>query len=180
MKKTLKKALSIILAIISIFSCMSIITLAVDENTEEHTHTWDVYSQRESTCVMEGKIVYICAECGSTKEERFSKADHDFEENWTYDYSPCMVLSGSGSFARAIKSRHCKNCDERTDITEVPTILHINETDDHYCDACGGDLTGSCLCACHRNDSFGRFWRILIFFQKIFGQNKVCACGMKH
>ena len=34
-----------------------------------------------------------------------------------------------------------------------------------------------CDCKCHTGNFF---FKIVLFFQKLFGQNKVCACGMKH
>ena len=38
-------------------------------------------------------------------------------------------------------------------------------------------IYNDCDCKCHTG-SF--FFKIILFFQKLFGQNKVCACGMKH
>ena len=37
-----------------------------------------------------------------------------------------------------------------------------------------------CSCNCHKGGIAGFFFKILNFFQKIFGMNKVCACGVKH
>lgn len=38
----------------------------------------------------------------------------------------------------------------------------------------------NCTCDCHKGGIKGFFFKILNFFQKLFGQNKVCACGVKH
>ena len=34
-----------------------------------------------------------------------------------------------------------------------------------------------CECKCHTGNFF---FKIILFFQKLFGQNKVCVCGAKH
>ena len=38
----------------------------------------------------------------------------------------------------------------------------------------------NCSCNCHKGGISGFFFKILNFFQKLFGKNKVCACGVKH
>lgn len=38
----------------------------------------------------------------------------------------------------------------------------------------------NCTCDCHKGGIKGFLFKILNFFQKLFGQNKVCACGVKH
>ena len=37
-----------------------------------------------------------------------------------------------------------------------------------------------CSCNCHAGGIKAFFFKIINFFQKLFGQNKVCACGAKH
>ena len=37
-----------------------------------------------------------------------------------------------------------------------------------------------CPCKCHQGGIAGFFYKIVLFFQKLFGMNKVCACGVKH
>ncbi len=38
-----------------------------------------------------------------------------------------------------------------------------------------------CPCKCHKGGIAGFFYKIVLFFQKLFGQNKICAqCGAKH
>lgn len=38
----------------------------------------------------------------------------------------------------------------------------------------------NCTCDCHKGGIKGFLFKILNFFQKLFGQNKVCTCGVKH
>lgn len=38
----------------------------------------------------------------------------------------------------------------------------------------------NCSCNCHAGGITNFFWKIINFFQKLFGKNKVCECGVKH
>ena len=38
----------------------------------------------------------------------------------------------------------------------------------------------SCSCNCHKGGIAGFFFKIINFFQKLFGKNKICVCGTKH
>lgn len=42
------------------------------------------------------------------------------------------------------------------------------------------DSTDNCSCNCHAGGIKAFFFKLLNFFQKLFGMNKVCACGVKH
>lgn len=48
---------------------------------------------------------------------------------------------------------------------------------DAYCDWCAKDL---CDCNCHEGGIVGFFWRIGNFFNRLFGLNEVCDCGVYH
>lgn len=38
----------------------------------------------------------------------------------------------------------------------------------------------NCSCKCHKNGFMGFIWKILCFFYRIFGMNKICSCGVAH
>ena len=42
------------------------------------------------------------------------------------------------------------------------------------------DPTDNCSCNCHAGGVKTFFFKLINFFQKLFGKNKVCACGIKH
>lgn len=42
------------------------------------------------------------------------------------------------------------------------------------------DPSEDCSCNCHKGGFMGFIWKILRFFHKLFGTNKVCACGTAH
>lgn len=48
------------------------------------------------------------------------------------------------------------------------------------CKDCGYDRSEECSCNCHEDGIYNVFFKILNFFQKLFGINKVCSCGAKH
>lgn len=42
------------------------------------------------------------------------------------------------------------------------------------------DSTDDCSCNCHKGGIAGFFFKIILFFQKIFRTNKTCSCGVNH
>ncbi len=77
----------------------------------------------------------------------------------------------------------CAVCDE---ILVAPTVIektaHADDNNDGYCDNCSfivnQDLIEkNCNCDCHGNNFMFRF---ILFFQRLFGLNKYCACGVAH
>ena len=52
--------------------------------------------------------------------------------------------------------------------------------DGSVCTACGYDASEDCGCKCHQGGIAGFFFKIVLFFQKLFGNNLVCVCGKKH
>ncbi len=57
---------------------------------------------------------------------------------------------------------------------------HSDNNQDGICDICDFDKKVGCTCKCHRTGIARFFWAIGNFFQKLFGKNKVCACGVAH
>ena len=64
---------------------------------------------------------------------------------------------------------------------ETPECEHsYTDGNDATCDLCDADRTQDCDCKCHKGGIEGFFFKFFLFFQKIFGMNKVCGCGMNH
>ncbi|MFI3141011.1 MAG: NPCBM/NEW2 domain-containing protein [Clostridia bacterium] len=57
---------------------------------------------------------------------------------------------------------------------------HTDSNKDGLCDDCGTSLTENCSCICHKGGISEFFYKIALFFWKIFGINKTCACGIYH
>ncbi len=66
---------------------------------------------------------------------------------------------------------------------EIPVSSHIDENPyDGYCDFCGAETEAqeNCSCNCHKGGIAGFFFKIILFFQRIFRTNKTCDCGVAH
>ena len=61
---------------------------------------------------------------------------------------------------------------------------HKDDNSDYKCDyGCGYTFENpaeSCSCNCHKGGLAGLFFKIINFFQKLLGKNKVCVCGAAH
>lgn len=52
--------------------------------------------------------------------------------------------------------------------------------DGSKCTNCDYDKADECGCNCHKGGISGFFFKIILFFQKIFKTNKTCSCGVAH
>ena len=59
---------------------------------------------------------------------------------------------------------------------------HYDEDGDGYCDADNEllDPTVECECNCHKDGITNFFFKLILFFQRLFGSNKECSCGVIH
>lgn len=71
----------------------------------------------------------------------------------------------------------------------VNKTSHIDNNGDKKCDYGCGYVFGTsapdtpdndCSCNCHKGGLAGLFFKIINFFQKLLGKNKICACGAAH
>lgn len=64
----------------------------------------------------------------------------------------------------------------------LPATGHTDTNSDGYCESCGTNINpqANCTCSCHKTGFSKLLFTIINFFQKLFGQNTVCACGAKH
>lgn len=70
---------------------------------------------------------------------------------------------------------------EVSDEVEITECKHsYADGNDATCDLCEYNRAENCGCNCHKGGIVGFFYKIVLFFQKLFGQNKVCDCGMNH
>ena len=74
----------------------------------------------------------------------------------------------------------------------IPALGHTDNDNDGNCDRCGEktgepvnppeptDPSENCSCSCHKKGIANFFFKILLFFQKLFKKNQVCKCGAWH
>ena len=55
-----------------------------------------------------------------------------------------------------------------------------HDFDGSKCKNCDYDKADTCGCNCHKGGIKGFFFKLILFFQKIFRTNKVCKCGINH
>ena len=85
----------------------------------------------------------------------------------------------------------CRQCGYS--YTEViPALGHTDNDNDGNCDRCGEktgepvnppeptDPSENCSCSCHKKGIANFFFKIALFFQKLFKKNQVCKCGAWH
>ncbi len=83
------------------------------------------YSSEEipPTCVEAGHTTLTCAVCGVVVKEEQAAKGHSYSEEFVIDKAATDLEKGS-------KSRHCANCDNKTDVTEIPALTKFEATVD--------------------------------------------------
>ncbi len=132
------------------------------------------------TCTKAGIKTFTCANCGDTYTEDVDALGHtpssEVEENYV---APICTENGSKDVVI-----YCSACDE--EISRETVILdasgHADNDGDGYCDVDNEllDPTVECECNCHKSGISKIFFNFILFFQRLFGANKECACGVAH
>ena len=138
------------------------------------SHIVDVEVQKE---------VIITNEDGTTSTEIVTEI---VQEKHDYDYLPHVdaTCQNSGHTPSVV----CNKCNEIIaggDI--IPQEAECKDDDNNnYCDWCNKminepeDPTKDCSCNCHKTGISKFFFDFALFFQRIFGLNGVCKCGVRH
>lgn len=111
--------------------------------------------------------------------------------NYNHQHSYNSVITDSTCTAQGYTTYTCE-CGDSYISDYINAKGHNDANGDYKCDYnCGyefekpadptpSDPTEDCSCNCHAGGIKAFFFKILNFFQKLFGKNKVCACGVKH
>ena len=150
-------------------------------------HKEVLVSGKPATCtetgLTEGKKCSFCGEI-LVKQEEILALGHDLAID-VEAKDPTCTESGT------TEVKHCSRCDYKVETQEIPALGHTDENNDGKCDRCGekiddpvtppqSDPPANCSCACHKGGIANFFFKIGLFFQKIFKKNKVCRCGVYH
>lgn len=136
---------------------------------------------------------------GGTKITSSSKVtvtgDQTLYAHWTCKHSSTELRNVATATCTSVGysgDTFCKNCGNKIkNGTEIEKAPHTDTNNDKICDVCSevlGSITPDtpeepaidCSCNCHKGGIAGFFFKLINFFEKIFGINKVCACGVKH
>ena len=132
------------------------------------------------TCTEQGYTTYTC-ECGDTYVDDYVDAlghtpADEVEENYV---APTCTETGSKEMVV-----YCSVCDEEIsrETETLDLIGHNDSDDDGNCDECDEELEFIVLCDhnCHKGGIAGFFWKIINFFNKLFGLSETCECGATH
>ena len=115
-----------------------------------------------------------------TKDHHVAGAFRDssffFSEGCNHKFSEWQVTNKSTCTKKGLKISVCSMCQSvRTEETE-----QSHNFDGNKCTSCGYSKSEECTCNCHADGIKKIIFSIINFFQKLFGINKVCACGIAH
>lgn len=111
--------------------------------------------------------------------------------NYNHQHSYSSVITAPTCTTQGFTTYTCE-CNDTYVADYINVVDHKDNNGDYKCDYnCGyeyekpadptpSDPTDNCSCNCHAGGIKAFFFKILNFFQKLFGMNKVCACGVKH
>lgn len=136
---------------------------------------------------------------GGTKVTSSSKvaatSNHTLYAHWTCNHSSTELRNVATATCTSVGysgDTFCKTCSNKIkNGTEIAKTPHTDTNSDKICDVCSevlGSITPDtpeepaidCSCNCHKGGIAGFFFKIIIFFQRIFGMNKECKCGIAH
>jgi len=148
------------------------------ELVETHRHSYSSSVTTQPTCTKAGVRTYKCS-CGASYTESIAKKAH----NIVTDNALAATCTKTG----LTEGKHCSTCGTITVVQQnVEKVSHYDNNFDGKCEGCGISSSSSsesdaatkeCSCKCHKGDFF---FNIILFFQKLFGMNKICICGIKH
>ena len=96
--------------------------------------------------------------------------------NYNHQHSYSSVITAPTCTTQGFTTYTCECGDVYTEIIEATG----HSFDGSKCTICHYDKADSCSCNCHAGGIKTFFFKILNFFQKLFGKNEICACGVKH
>lgn len=141
-------------------------------NATGHSYTSEITTPTTHTTT--GVMTFTCS-CGDTYTETIDKlADHNHEAVITV---PTCTEQGYTTYT-------CKCGDSYVD-DYVDATGHADNDGDGYCDECSETVevenpSDDCDCGCHKSGIKKIIYIIILFFQRLFGLNKTCDCGVAH
>lgn len=70
--------------------------------------------------------------------------------------------------------------EEFVEVVKPDVHEHTFKDGESKCSDCDYDKADDCGCNCHKGGIAGFFFKLILFFQKIFKSNKDCKCGKLH
>ncbi len=127
-----------------------------------------VETTKYASCTGSGIKTGTCI-CGYIKTETIKPLGHLLS-----DYE---ILNEASCTQNGLQIAVCSRC-EYSETKEIAAKGH--RFNNGVCNECGDQQENNCSCNCHKTGFMGIIWKILKFFYKLFGMNKVCGCGVAH
>ncbi len=145
-----------------------------------HNMKWTEVLAPSCMSKKDGKEFGTCTRCGHT-DERTVPYKHNY-----FDVIPEIPATCDENGATALMQ--CYDCHIMVDSVKIEAFGHNDADGNGCCDICyewfidgpDGNPT-SCRCLCHNTDGIAKlFYKIYLFFIKLFGAAQVCDCGAIH
>lgn len=158
------------------------------ETTMRLGHTMTYHEYIPETCDTDGSMAYYsCSRCGKNFADRLGKTELT-DIVISKKYHTFIVSEGKDPTCTAegvTDYLYCTSCGFTQNPSSIPALGHVDANKDNACDRCGGTyMEGGqivCTCNCHKSGIFNELiYKILLFFWRLFGMNKSCACGRVH
>lgn len=135
-----------------------------------------------TTCTEAGQVWKECTYCHAKKD---IDARMPYGHVINYDSPTGVIAERVPCVSDGVYLYACNACGYTQ---KVVVAAHPDVNNDFYCDTCGKKIGSSdktddqsCSCSCHTQIGFAAwFYKIKLFFWKLFGTNKVCDCGLMH
>lgn len=133
------------------------------------------------TGLAEGKKCSVCVKI-LVAQTVIERTEHSYE----------VVVVDPTCTTDGYTTHKCSVCGYSYTDNAISAFGHTDEDNDGECDRCGETIDESvdpsdpdnpiqnCKCACHKTGIAKFFFKIGLFFQKIFKKNQICKCGVWH
>ena len=149
-------------------------------------HHWE--NHMTATCTQRGQSWKECVLCHAKRDVQAHAAQGhvvNYEEP-TVVITECVLCEGEGT--EAVDGHYVYTCLVCGETWDAVKPAHPDENNDFFCDVCGIEIgtsdqspEGNCSCDCHvQVGFFAWFYKIKLFFWKLFGVNRICDCGVMH
>ena len=123
-----------------------------------------------ATCYSNGFTTNTCTKCGNGyTSDITAMLTHSLGDWYETEPATCETVG--------VEQRDCSECDY-SETQEIPATGH--DFEGSKCTNCDYDKADDCSCNCHKGGIAEFFFKIILFFQKLFRTNQTCSCGVNH
>lgn len=149
-------------------------------------HAFKVIDTVLPTCTEQGYDIGVCTCCGKEFQINTKKPTQHNIIILKQGYPATCTEDGLTDIVRCTKCNYAVNTQTTIKATGHNFVLQENGT--YSCTKCYEHLVNgdeeqplTCSCICHNQDGLAQFFfKILLFFFKLFGMNQSCECGTVH